>query len=86
MEVGSSKRCIVGFHFRGSLFCVGFVDFYWKFLVVHHIFGAMAITFRGSFLERVLVSLLLNSRYSCPVEVLSKFNVSPTHFSVLLAA
>ena len=36
IEYCQSKRCIVGFHFRGSLFCVGFVGFYWTFLVVRH--------------------------------------------------
>ena len=30
------KRCIVGFHFRRSLFCVHFVGLYWTFLVVRH--------------------------------------------------
>ena len=50
-------------------------------------FGAMALTFHGSFLERVLVCLSLNSRYSCPMEVLNKFYVSPwTHLSMLPAA
>ena len=36
IEYCQSKRCIVGFHFRGSLFCVDFVGFYWTFLVVRH--------------------------------------------------
>ena len=31
-----SKRCIVGFHFRASLFCVDFVGPCWTFLVVRH--------------------------------------------------
>ena len=82
------KRCIVGFHFRGSLFCVDFVGLYWTFWLfgTANIFSAMALTFRGSFLERVLVSLSLNWRYSCPVEVSTKLYVSLTHLSVLLAA
>ena len=79
------KRCIVGFHFRGSLFCVDFVSLYWTFwsLGTPNIFGAMAFTFRGSFPKPVLVSLSSNSRYTCPMEVLTKFYVSPwTHFCV----
>ena len=31
-----SKRCIVCFHFRGSLFCVDFVGLYCSFLTVRH--------------------------------------------------
>ena len=30
------KRCIVGFHFHESLFCVDFEGLYWTFLVVRH--------------------------------------------------
>ena len=46
-----------------------------------NIFGAMALTFRGSFPEQVLVSLSLNSRYCFPVEVWQSFK-SPQHISL----
>ena len=41
----------------------------------------MVLTFRGLFPEQVLVSLSLNSRYSCPVEVWQSFT-SPQHISL----
>ena len=45
------------------------------------IFSAMALTFRGSFPEGVLVSLSLNSNNSCPVEVWQSFT-SSQHISL----
>ena len=75
------KQCILAFHFLGSLFCVDFLDLYWTFLVVRH---SKHFRCNGSYIpmiERVLVSLSLSLRYSCPVEVRQSFK-SPQHISL----
>ena len=75
------KRCILTFHFLDSLFCVDSLDLYWTFLVVRH---SKHFRCNGSYIpmiERVLVSLSLSSRYSCPVEVWQSFK-SPQHISL----
>ena len=45
------KRCIVGFRFRGSLFCADFVGLYWTFLAVGHSKHSRC---NGSYIPRIV--------------------------------
>ena len=79
------KWCILGFHFRRSLFCVDFVGLYWTFLIVFGtamIFGAKWLLHsEDHFLKEFWFLFHWIQNNSCPVEVWQSFT-SSQHISL----